>query len=79
MCFDINGIIHPCVRKSLTESNGVFNIKQKIYEKAVSICKTTTIQKGILLCIDGVAPVSKMFQQRYKSVYDKKIYEKYNL
>ena len=78
LCYDVNGLLHPCVRKSIQEK-GEYNIKdirksvsEKMYELA-NICKPT---KGILICIDGVAPLAKMLQQRYrrfKTVGEKEI------
>jgi 5'-3' exonuclease len=78
LCYDVNGLLHPCVRKSILDK-GEYNIKdirksvrEKMHELA-NICKPT---KGILICIDGVAPVAKMLQQRYrrfKTVGEKEI------
>jgi 5'-3' exonuclease len=87
VCFDVNGIIHPCVRESLQEL-GKFNqkdIENKIRDKIVEYILLTNPKKGIIICIDGIAPVAKMFQQRlrrFKSVQDKaierEIYGKYD-
>lgn len=82
LCFDINGIIHPCVRESLKEYNGTFkmeDITRKISNKIIEFCTQIQPTIGIVLCIDGVAPISKMFQQRYrryKSVHDKELEKK---
>jgi 5'-3' exonuclease len=88
LCYDVNGLLHPCVRKSIMEKGkfDIADIRKQIKEKMnelAAICKPT---KGIFICIDGVAPVAKMMQQRYrryKSVYEKqvekKIYEKHNI
>ena len=81
LCYDVNGLLHPCVRKSIQEC-GKFDlehisrtVRAKMLELA-DICKPT---KGIYICIDGVAPVAKMLQQRYrrfKTVYDKEVEQK---
>jgi 5'-3' exonuclease len=78
LCYDINGLLHPCVRQSISEK-GTFNmedVEKKVREKMFEVCKITNPKKGILICIDGVAPLAKMYQQRYrryKSVYDKQL------
>jgi 5'-3' exoribonuclease 2 len=87
LCYDVNGLLHPCVRQSIAE-RGAFvmeDVEKKVREKMFEICKITNPTKGILICIDGVAPLAKMYQQRYrryKSVYDKQIeremYAKHN-
>jgi len=88
LCYDVNGLLHPCVRKSIMEKGkyDIADIRKKVREKMnelAAICKPT---KGIIICIDGVAPVAKMLQQRYrrfKSVYDKdvekKVHERHNV
>ncbi len=87
LCYDVNGLLHPCVRQSISEKGGFVleDIEKKVREKMFEISKITNPTKGILICIDGVAPLAKMYQQRYrryKSIYDKEvekeIYKKYN-
>lgn len=87
LCYDVNGLLHPCVRKSIVEKGkyDIADIRKQVRDKMnelASICKPT---KGIIICIDGVAPVAKMLQQRYrrfKSIYDKeverKVYERHD-
>ncbi len=87
LCYDVNGLLHPCVRQSIQEK-GKFvyeDVEKKVKEKMFELAKITNPSKGILICIDGVAPLAKMYQQRYrryKSVHDKQlereIYAKHN-
>jgi 5'-3' exonuclease len=78
LCFDINGLIHPCVRQSILDK-GTFHletIEKNIRAKINYLIDITKPSKGILLCIDGVAPLAKMYQQRYrryKSIKDKEL------
>lgn len=86
LCYDVNGLLHPCVRESILEK-GKFvleDVEKKVREKMFELAKITNPTKGILICIDGVAPLAKMYQQRYrryKSFYDKELerelYEKH--
>ncbi len=87
LCYDVNGLLHPCVRQSVLEKGKYVldDVEKKVREKMFELAKITNPTKGILICIDGVAPLAKMYQQRYrryKSVADKelerKIYSKYN-
>ena len=87
LCYDVNGLLHPCVRQSIQEK-GKFvleDVEKKVREKMFELAKITNPTKGIIICIDGVAPLAKMYQQRYrryKSIFDKQIdrelYAKYN-
>lgn len=71
-CLDFNGVIHPVCKKMLeTESFSEDELISKLYEKINDdIAKFQP--KKTLVCVDGVAPVAKMIQQRkrrYLSVY----------
>jgi 5'-3' exonuclease len=78
LCYDVNGLLHPCVRKSIIDRgrfdlNDIRKVVREHMLHIANICKPT---KGILICIDGVAPVAKMLQQRtrrFKTVYEKDI------
>jgi len=78
-CIDFNGIIHT-VAQDIMKTN-VENIEDKILDKVwLKIENYIKIYnaKKYIICTDGVAPVSKMFQQRkrrYLSVYRNKIDE----
>lgn len=78
LCLDINGLLHPCVRESILEKGrfDMTTLEKKIREKISYLVEITNPSKGILICIDGVAPLAKMYQQRYrryKSVKDKEL------
>jgi 5'-3' exonuclease len=81
LCYDVNGLLHPCVRKSIQEC-GKFDlnhISRLVREKMLELAAICKPSKGIYICIDGVAPVAKMLQQRYrrfKTVYDKEVEHK---
>jgi 5'-3' exonuclease len=78
LCYDVNGLLHPCVRKSILE-RGTFDlndIRKQVREQMLYLANICKPDKGILICIDGVAPVAKMLQQRtrrFKSVYEKEV------
>lgn len=77
--FDFNGIIHTCCAK--LRSSTLPETKQHEFEKqlmndisnyALEIIQLVKPSKLVYLCIDGVAPLSKIKQQRnrrYLSVY----------
>ena len=78
LCYDVNGLLHPCVRKSIMEKGkyDITDIRKQVREKMNELAAFCNPKKGIIICIDGVAPVAKMLQQRYrrfKSIYDKDI------
>lgn len=78
---DLNCAIHPCCRKIISQYNKNGNIK-KLEDKMINetiqyIEKLTKITdpKTLFIAIDGVAPLSKMNQQRvrrHKSIFEKK-------
>lgn len=81
LCYDVNGLLHPCVRKSIQECGkfDLSHISRLVREKMLELAAIAKPSKGIYICIDGVAPVAKMLQQRYrrfKTVYDKEVEEK---
>ena len=84
--FDLNCAIHPCCRNILKEYNNK-RVNNDILEKRMITEVILYIQKIIeivqpnlvFIAIDGVAPFSKMNQQRerrYKSILNREIDEK---
>lgn len=77
-CLDFNGIIHPIASdivsvatKEIDENTIIKKLFQKVNDDIQSIKP-----KKIIICVDGVAPVAKMIQQRkrrYLNIYKKKI------
>jgi len=68
---DFNGIIHPEAAKEHNEEKLIQNLWEKIetYDKSYN-------PKKLMICIDGVAPLAKIIQQRkrrYLSFYRNKI------
>ena len=64
---DFNGIIHPEAAKEQNEEKLIINLWEKIenYDKLYN-------PKKLMICIDGVAPLAKIIQQRkrrYLSFY----------
>lgn len=74
---DFNGIIHPVAASIVSSMENIDENKiiEKLYKKVeddIDIIKP----KKVVICVDGVAPVAKMIQQRkrrYLTVYRKKI------
>lgn len=75
-CIDFNGVIHPlCHQEIQNENFENEKIIKKLYEKVVNDIKDMKPSKTII-CVDGVVPIAKMFQQRkrrYLSVLKNKI------
>jgi 5'-3' exonuclease len=72
-CLDFNGVIHPECAK-IHEKNEEHMI-QKLHEKVMNDIVKLKPRKTYI-CVDGMAPVAKMIQQRkrrYLSVYQHKI------
>ena len=79
---DLNCAIHPCCGNILTNYNSQQitkdNLEKKMINEIINYIEfilTKVNPKLLYIAIDGVAPVSKMNQQRlrrYKSVYEKK-------
>jgi len=68
---DFNGIIHPQAQKEINEDK-LFN---NLWNKILSYNEIYKPEK-ILICVDGVAPVAKIIQQRkrrYLSIFKNKI------
>ncbi|EPY31707.1 5'-3' exoribonuclease 2 [Strigomonas culicis] len=63
---DMNGLIHPCCHdtKPLPEPESEAEMLARIFEQLDILVKVARPQKCLILCIDGVAPRSKMNQQR---------------
>ena len=73
---DFNGIIHPEAHKEIKTGN--FTKEQLFKNLWTKICKYNENYnpKKMLICIDGVAPLAKIIQQRkrrYLSIYKNKI------
>ena len=82
LCIDMNGIIHNCAqevyeygnfkKKRLLTSKNLLTLKNqlklfnRICENVDEIRKSILPSKRIILCIDGVAGVGKMAQQRQR-------------
>lgn len=80
-CIDFNGIIHPVSAKIISESEKVDeqDIITQLYKKVENDIEKIK-PKQTIICVDGVAPVAKMIQQRkrrYLSVYRNKIDNNY--
>jgi len=68
---DFNGIIHPQAQKEINEDK-LFN---NLWNKILSYNEIYKPEK-LLICVDGVAPVAKIIQQRkrrYLSIFKNKI------
>ena len=88
LLLDLNGIIHTSCQKiykygsfepkSLLKKSPPINSGEKdlmVFEdvlNSINLLITTTDPKEIVLCIDGVAPVSKQIQQRQRRFLSKK-------
>lgn len=76
-CLDFNGIIHPVAAKIVSSVEKVKEdyIIEQLFQKVESDILAIKPRKTII-CIDGIAPVAKMIQQRkrrYLTVYRNKI------
>lgn len=63
---DMNGLIHPCCHDTdpLPEPESVAEMIERIFEQLDLLVKVVQPQQCLVLCVDGVAPRSKMNQQR---------------
>ncbi|KEG09197.1 putative 5-3 exonuclease XRNA [Trypanosoma grayi] len=63
---DMNGLIHPCCHDTapLPEPQSEEEMLQRIFAQMDLLFKIVRPRKCLVLCIDGVAPQSKMNQQR---------------
>ena len=91
--FDLNGLIHPqcyAVLESEKKFNTIFELEKEMISKCIeyldSIVEYIKPQSLLYIAIDGVAPMAKIKQQRYrryKSVSDKFLFDsikrKYNM
>jgi len=79
-CIDFNGIIHPTTSNYIKSLNNKIgpdedNMIQTLYDK-IGYYKNLFNPSKIIVCVDGVAPLSKIVQQRkrrYLSVFRNKI------
>ena len=53
LCYDVNGLLHPCVRKSISERGGYdwIHIAKEIRQKMKELAAICTPSKGIYICI----------------------------
>jgi len=85
--FDLNGLIHPCASKSISENSEkdiptiesaiISEVKKEIAKLISSINPSSKVFLGV----DGVAPFAKICQQRgrrYKSIIFKNLVNKLN-
>jgi len=84
LLIDMNCMIHPECFKTLEDikTKDIDKIEAKMRNNVISylekIIEHNMPRKGIYLAIDGVAPVAKMKQQRFrrfKSIKDKQLYD----
>ena len=84
LLIDMNCMIHPECFKTLVDikTNDNNKIEAKMRKNIIiyleKIIEHNMPKKGIYLAIDGVAPVAKMKQQRYrrfKSINDRELYD----
>ncbi|RNC51790.1 putative exoribonuclease 2 [Trypanosoma cruzi] len=63
---DMNGLIHPCCHDTapLPEPESEEEMFERIFAQVDLLYKIVRPRKCLVLCIDGVAPQSKMNQQR---------------
>ena len=78
LLIDTNGIIHDSAQKIFKYGNyenkiNNIQVKQSVFEVYKDVCfsineivKISLPQKRIIIAIDGVAPLSKMYQQRQR-------------
>ena len=74
-CIDFNGIIHPVAAKVIKNKGDEDMIIDMLWKKITDYIELIKPCK-LMICVDGVAPVAKMIQQRkrrYLSVYRNKI------
>lgn len=74
-CMDFNGVIHPVCAKEMKDGINEDHLIENLYEK---VCDDIAKLKPVktMVCVDGVVPVAKMFQQRkrrYLTVFKNKI------
>ena len=70
-CMDFNGIIHPVAAQFLNTDKIIENLWNKIIEYSNLLAP-----QKVIICVDGVAPLAKIIQQRkrrYLSTYRNKI------
>ena len=72
LCFDFNGIIHPISAKNNKTYDTIFDNLWDVVNKYSNMFNI----KDINICVDGIAPLAKIIQQRkrrYMSSYKKLI------
>jgi len=65
---DMNGLIHPCCHDTapLPEPESEEEMFDRIFQQIDKLYRVARPRKAIVMCIDGVAPRSKMNQQRMR-------------
>jgi len=58
-CFDFNGIIHPVANKYLNDEN----ILKSLWNKVIEYSNIYN-PNDVYICVDGIAPLAKIIQQR---------------
>lgn len=62
-CLDFNGIIHPIANEIINNNGTEEDIINKLWDKIVFYLNEYKPNK-LVICIDGVAPIAKIIQQR---------------
>lgn len=65
LAIDINGLFYECAQDMNTKNNPVF-LFRKICDRIEWIRKRINPQRMLILCVDGVAGMGKMNQQRHR-------------
>lgn len=78
-CIDFNGIIHPVANNIINNLDNFDDIEDiiisKLWDKILQYINIYSPDE-LIICVDGVAPIAKMIQQRkrrYLSIYRNKI------
>ncbi|EAN78036.1 5'-3' exoribonuclease XRND, putative [Trypanosoma brucei brucei TREU927] len=63
---DLNGLVHPCCHDTspLPEPESEEEMFERVFTQIDLVFKVVRPRKCLILCVDGVAPQSKMNQQR---------------
>lgn len=72
---DFNGIIHPIANKIINNNGTEEDIINELWNKIINYIDIIKPKK-LIICVDGIAPIAKIIQQRkrrYLTVYKNKI------